>query len=67
MITRSSTDAVVVASDEIISQMIWTQLYLEAQGYPIMENILYQDNKSTMLLETNGHKNAGKHSHHLNI
>ena len=67
MNTRSSTEAVVVATDEIISQMIWTQLFLEAQGYPIMENILYQDNKSTMLLETNGHKSAGKHSHHLNI
>ena len=47
--------------------MIWTQLLLKAQGYPIKENILYQDNKSTMLLETNGHKSTGKCPHHLNI
>ena len=67
MNTRSSTIAEVVAADEIISPMIWTQLFLEAQGYPVKENILYQDNKSAMLLKTNRHKSAGKHSHHLNI
>ena len=47
--------------------MIWTQLFLEAQGYPVKENILYQDNKSVMLLETNGCKSTGKCSCHLNI
>ena len=67
MNTRSSTKAEVVAADKIISPMIWTQLFLKAQGYPVKENILYQDNKSTMLLETNGCKSAGKCSHHLNI
>ena len=65
MNTRSSTEVEVVATDEIISPMIWTQLFLEAQGYPVKENILYQDNKSAMLLKTNGCKSAGKHSHHL--
>ena len=57
----------VVAADEIVSPMIWTQLFLKAQGYPIKENILYQDNKSTMFLKTNGHNSAGKCSCHLNI
>ena len=67
MNTRSSTKAEVVAADEIVSPIIWTQLFLEAQGYPIKENILYQDNKSAMLLKTNRCKSAGKHSCHLNI
>ena len=58
MSTRSSTEPEVVATDEIISPMIWTQLFLEAQGYPVKENILYQDNKSAMLLKTNRHKSA---------
>ena len=44
MNTRSSTKVEMVAADEIISQMIWTQLFLELQGYPVKENILYQDN-----------------------
>ena len=67
MNTRSSTEAEVVATDEIISPMIWTWLFLEAQGCPIKENILYQDNKSAMLLKTNRCKSAGKCSCHLNI
>ena len=65
--TRSSTEAEVVATDKISSPMIWTQLFLKAQGYPVEENILYQDNKSAMLLKTNGCKSPGKHSCHLNI
>ena len=67
MNTRSSTEAEVVAIDKIVSPMIWTQLFLDTQGYPIKENILYQDNKSVMLLETIGCKRVGKGSHHLNI
>ena len=43
MNTRSSTEVEVVVTDEIISPMIWTQLFLKAQGYPVKENILYQD------------------------
>ena len=67
MNTRSSTKVEVVAADEIASLLIWTQLFLKRQGYPVMENILYQDNKSTMLLKTNTCKSAGKCSCHLNI
>ena len=62
MNTRSSTEAEVVATDKIVSPMIWACLFLEAK-----ENILYQDNESAMVLETNGHKSAGECSHHLNI
>ena len=67
MNTRSSAEVEEVGTDEIVSLMIWTQLFLKAQGCPVKENILYQDNKSAMLLETNGCKSAGKHSHHLSI
>lgn len=51
--TRSSTEAEVVSVDQMISQVIWTRLFLEAQGYEVRNNILYQDNKSAQLLETN--------------
>ena len=67
MNTRSSTEAEVVAADEVVGSMVWTKLFLEAQGYPVKENILYQDNRSAMLLEGNGRKSAGKRSRHLNI
>ena len=67
MNTRSSTEAEVVAADKVVGPMLWTRLFLEAQGYPVEENILFQDNKSAMLLEANGRKSAGKRSRHLNI
>ena len=41
MNTGSSKKAEVVATDEIISPIMRTQLSLEAQGYPAKENILY--------------------------
>jgi hypothetical protein len=42
-------------------------LFFEAQGYPVKDNVLYQDNKSAMLLEENGWQSAGNRSRHLNI
>jgi hypothetical protein len=67
MNTRSSTEAEVVAADEVVGPMIWTRRFLEAQGYTITDNILLQDNQSAMLLETNGRRSAGKRSRHMNI
>ena len=40
---------------------------MDHQGYDIEKNILFQDNKSTILLETNGCKSARKCSCVLNI
>ena len=38
---------------------------MEAQGYTIDNNLLYQDNKSTILLAKNGRMSAGKASRHI--
>ena len=42
-------------------------MFMAEQGYPIEKNILFQDNKSSILLETNGRDSAGKRSCALNI
>ena len=52
--TCSSTKAELVAADEVVGSMLWTQHFLEAQGYALEDNILHQDNKSAILLESNG-------------
>jgi hypothetical protein len=67
MNTRSSTESELVGADEAIGPMLWTGLFLKAQGYALKENVLCQDNRSAILLETNGRKSAGKRSRHLNI
>ena len=65
--TRSSTESELVATDDIIGQVLWTHHFLEEQGYPITKSSIYQDNKSAILLEKNGRASAGKCSRHMNI
>jgi hypothetical protein len=48
-------------------QALWTLYFLEAQGYKIDNNILYQDNKSSILLETNGRASSGQRTRHMNV
>jgi len=64
---KSSTDAELVVADDVSVMILWTKLFLESQGYNIEKNILYQDNKSVILLEQNGRKSARKHSQALNV
>ncbi|KAI2512927.1 Reverse transcriptase (RNA-dependent DNA polymerase) [Fragilaria crotonensis] len=52
--TKSSTEAELVGVNDILPQALWTRYFLEAQGYAVKESIVYQDNKSTILLAENG-------------
>ena len=65
--TKSSTEAELVGVDDVSVMILWTKVFLEEQGYHIDKNILYQDNKSAILLETNGKKSSGKRTRALNI
>ncbi|CAJ1935519.1 unnamed protein product [Cylindrotheca closterium] len=65
--SQSSTEAELIGVDDAATQILWTKLFVEAQGYPVEKNILYQDNKSSILLEKNGRDSAGKRSRALNI
>jgi hypothetical protein len=65
--TRSSTEAELVGVDDVSVMILCTKLFLEAQGYAVEKNILYQDNKSAILLERNGKKSSGKRTRALNI
>jgi hypothetical protein len=64
----SSTEGELVAVDDNAATMIlWTKLFLESQGYEVDKNIVYQDNKSAILLETNGKRSLGKQKQALKI
>lgn len=65
--TRSSTESEVVSVNDVMPQIIWTRYFLEAQGFPIEDNILYQDNKSAMLLENNGRASSSRRTRHMHI
>ena len=63
--TGSSTEAELVSIADVLGMMIWCKYFMEAQGYAIENNILYQDNKSTILLAKNGRMGSGKNSKHI--
>jgi hypothetical protein len=65
--TRSSTEAELVGVDNASTLILWTKLFMEAQGYNIDQNIIFQDNKSAILLEMNGKKSSTKCTCALNI
>ena len=65
--TKSSTEAELVAVDDVSIMILWTKLFLEEQGYDVERNIIFQDNKSAILLEVNGKKSSSKRTRALNI
>jgi hypothetical protein len=65
--TRSSTEAELVAADDMATPILWTRLFMEAQGYKVEQNILFQDNKSTILLLNNGKRSSSKRTRAINI
>lgn len=65
--TRSSTETEIVAVDDSMPQVLWTNYFMDAQGYKATKTIIYQDNKSAILLETNGRGSSSKRSKHVNV
>ena len=58
--TKSSTEAEFVGIDDIMPQILWTRIFLIAQGFAVNDNIVYQDNESAIKLENNGRSSSGK-------
>jgi hypothetical protein len=67
MNSRSSTETELIAADDLMPSILWTNYFLEHQGYTSNNTILYQDNKSAILLENNGRKSSGKRTKHINM
>jgi len=65
--TQSSTETEIVAVDDLMPLILWTNYFLEAQGYGTTSAILYQDNKSAILLESNGRKSSSKRTKHIHM
>ena len=65
--TRSSTEAELVGVNDAMALILWTRNFLLAQGYTVEDNIIFQDNKSAILLEENGRRSSGKKTRHIEI
>ena len=67
LVSRSSTEAEDIGVDDLMPQMMWTGYFLKAQGIAAVDTVLYQENKSSMLLEKNGRTSNGKRTRHIDI
>jgi hypothetical protein len=63
--TKSSTESELVAVDDVIGQVLWTNNFLKEQGYTTKDTVIYQDNKSAILLEKNGRYSSSKKTRHI--
>jgi hypothetical protein len=67
LVARSSTESELIAFYDVMPQVLWTDHFLTAQGHIVKDNIVYQDNKSSILLEKNGRASSSKRTRHINI
>jgi hypothetical protein len=65
--TKSSTESELVGADDLMPQVLWTRYFMEAQGYYIKDNVLFQDNQSAILLEKNGRGSSSKRTRHIDV
>ena len=56
-----------VVVDDVLTQVIWNQYLMKEQECEIHDNIIYQDNQSTVKLENNGIQSSSKRKRHINI
>ncbi len=63
--SKSSCKSEIVGLYDKVGDVLWTRQFLEAQGYKINTNIVYQDNMSTLSLAKNGYVSNSKRTKHV--
>jgi hypothetical protein len=63
LMTKSSTEAELVAISDAMGQAMWSKNFMEAQGYRLPPIKLLEDNMSTIALVKNGKSNSSRTRH----
>ena len=64
---KSSTESELVSASEYLPHTLWLRNFMGGQGYKIEDTVVYQDNKSAILMEINGRNSCTGNSRHINI
>ena len=64
---KSSTETELVGVSEYIPYNLWLKMFLEEQIYIITDNMIFQDNKIVILVETNGSNLCTGNLQHINV
>ena len=54
IMTPSSTEAVLIGVADMMPKILWCRYFMDSQECNVEDVIVYQDNHSAILLETNG-------------
>jgi hypothetical protein len=65
--TRRYMKKEIVGTNRFMPAICWTRYFMKAQGYGIKDNVLFQDNKISIILEKNENASSRKHMKHINI
>ena len=65
--SKSSCEAEVIGVAEYLPYNLWMLMFMEAQGYEVGSNVIFQDNKSAILLERNGRNSCTGNSRHVAV
>ena len=63
--TRSSTEDELVGMDQSLTDVLWTRNFIESLGFTVDQNIIFQDNQSTIRLALNGRLSSSKRTKHI--
>ena len=55
----------VIGAYNALPQALWDKYFYEAQGYTVGHTIIYQENKSSILLEVNVKLSSSKYTKHI--
>jgi len=64
---KSATESELVSAAEYLPYTLWFRYFMESQRYKTDKNVLYQDNKSAILMEINGWNSCTGNSRHIDI
>ncbi len=65
--TKSSTEVELVGVDDSLGYILWAYYFMQEQGFDMEASLLYQDNMSAILLETNGRASSSKLTKHIKV
>ena len=67
LVARSSTESELIGVHDMLPQILWTRKFLKHQGIKVTDNVMMQDNTSTILLSENGRLSGSKRTKHIDI
>ena len=65
--SKSSIESEIIGVSDYLSYALWMGYFTEHQGYKLNENLVHQDNQSSIKMEVNGRNSCTGNSQHIKI